>query len=151
MTHSIPFSILAIWNLCWAVFASFLVDIAGRRTLFLVSCGGMVLFFIGQTICSAEYAIRGSAAAGHAVIAFIFLFYAAYEYVCCFMLYKRPLIRHQHRIYTAHRVVHGRDLTILNPCERLQRLQLRRVLGAHFQPIRQPYCIAEHCLEILRM
>ena len=63
------------------MFASFLVDIAGRRTLFLVSCSGMVLFFTGQTICSAEYALHGSAAAGHAVIAFIFLFYAAYEYV----------------------------------------------------------------------
>ncbi|EPT00583.1 hypothetical protein FOMPIDRAFT_1049619 [Fomitopsis schrenkii] len=71
--------ILAIWNLCWAVFASFLVDTAGRRTLFLVSCSGMVLFFVGQTICSAEYAIHGSPAAGHAVIAFIFLFYAAYD------------------------------------------------------------------------
>ncbi|KZT65322.1 general substrate transporter [Daedalea quercina L-15889] len=71
--------ILAIWNLCWAVFASFLVDLAGRRTLFLVSCAGMVVFFVGQTICSAEYALHGSAAAGHAVIAFIFLFYAAYD------------------------------------------------------------------------
>ncbi|KAH9922466.1 general substrate transporter [Fomitopsis serialis] len=55
------------WNLCWAVFASFLVDIAGRRTLFLTSCAGMVVFFTGQTICSAEYALHGTAAAGHAV------------------------------------------------------------------------------------
>jgi len=32
-----------------------------------------------QTICSARFAINGSQAAAHAVIAFIFLFYAAYD------------------------------------------------------------------------
>jgi len=32
-----------------------------------------------QTVCSAQYAIHGSASAAHAVIAFIFLYYAAYD------------------------------------------------------------------------
>ena len=71
--------ILAIWNLCWAVFASFQVDRWGRRFLFLTSAIGMCLFFSLQTICSARYAITQSESAAHAVIAFIFLFYAAYE------------------------------------------------------------------------
>ena len=72
-------SILAIWNLCWAVGASFCVERAGRRLLFLVSAAGMCIFFIFQTVCSARYAVTGSQQAAHAVIAFIFLFYAAYE------------------------------------------------------------------------
>ncbi|KAI0754445.1 hexose transporter [Daedaleopsis nitida] len=71
--------ILAIWNLCWAVFASFQVERWGRRFLFLTSAAGMTLFFTLQTICSARYAITQSEAAAHAVIAFIFLFYAAYD------------------------------------------------------------------------
>ena len=71
--------ILAIWNLFWAVFASFQVERWGRRFLFLTSAIGMTLFFTLQTICSARYAITQSDAAAHAVIAFIFLFYAAYE------------------------------------------------------------------------
>ena len=80
--------ILAIWNLCWAVFASFQVDRWGRRFLFLTSAAGMTLFFTLQTICSAQYALHGSQSAAHAVIAFIFLFYAFYECVlvssvCC--------------------------------------------------------------------
>lgn len=71
--------ILAIWNLCWAICTSFYVDRLGRRFLFLVSCGGCFIFFTLQTICSAQYAIHGSPAAAHAVIAFIFLYYAAYD------------------------------------------------------------------------
>ncbi|KAI0087344.1 general substrate transporter [Irpex rosettiformis] len=71
--------ILAIWNLFWAVGASFAVERVGRRLLFISSCIGMLLFFTLQTICSAQYAIHGSNGAAHAVIAFIFLFYAAYD------------------------------------------------------------------------
>lgn len=71
--------ILQIWNLAIAMTASFLVDRLGRRFLFLTSCCGMLLFFTLQTICSALFAQHGSQGAAHAVIAFIFLFYAAYE------------------------------------------------------------------------
>jgi hypothetical protein len=73
--------ILAIWNLCWAVFASFMVDRAGRRLLFITSAAGMLVFFTLQTAMSATFALHGTQAAAHSVIAFIFLFYAAYEYV----------------------------------------------------------------------
>lgn len=74
-------SILAIWNLIWAVFASFMVERIGRRLLFLTSAAGMLVFFTLQTVCTARYLIAGDHQAGHAVIAFIFLFYAFYEYV----------------------------------------------------------------------
>lgn len=61
--------------------ASFMVERIGRRILFLASVAGMLLFFTLQTICSALFAQHGSSAAAHSVIAFIFLFYASYEYV----------------------------------------------------------------------
>ncbi|KZT58222.1 MFS general substrate transporter [Calocera cornea HHB12733] len=47
------------------------LQVAGRRVLFLTSSGGMLLFFTLLTVCSARYAITGSSAAGDAVIAFI--------------------------------------------------------------------------------
>ncbi|KAI0763426.1 hexose transporter [Trametes elegans] len=71
--------ILAIWNLLWALFASFQVDRWGRRFLFITSAVGMFVCFTIQTVCSAQYATHQSQAAAHAVIAFIFLFYAFYD------------------------------------------------------------------------
>ncbi|KAL4259749.1 Major Facilitator Superfamily Sugar Transporter [Pleurotus pulmonarius] len=71
--------ILQIWNLGWALLAAALCDRLGRRLLFLTSAVGMLVFFTMQTICSAEFAIHGSHAAAHTVIAFIFLFYASYD------------------------------------------------------------------------
>ncbi|KAF8591260.1 general substrate transporter [Ramaria rubella] len=71
--------ILQIWNLAWALGASFLCDRAGRRKLFMTSCIGMLVFFIMQTVCSAQFALTASQPAAHAVIAFIFLFYASYD------------------------------------------------------------------------
>lgn len=71
--------ILQIWNLALALCAAFLVERVGRRKLFICSCAGMLVFFTLQTVCSALFAERGQPAAAHAVIAFIFLFYAAYE------------------------------------------------------------------------
>ena len=59
--------------------ASFLVERVGRRVLFLTSAIGMTLFFSIQTACAGVYANTGSKGAAHGVIAFIFLYYAAYE------------------------------------------------------------------------
>jgi len=70
--------VLQIWSFIWALYASYAVNRLGRRFLFLASCGLMLLFYIAQAICFAEYAQHGTAAAGHAVIAFIFLFSSAY-------------------------------------------------------------------------
>jgi sugar porter (SP) family MFS transporter len=71
--------ILQIYNCAVAVTAGLYCDRLGRRFLFITSCCGMLLFFTLQTICSALYAQHGSTQAAHAVIAFIFLFYGAYD------------------------------------------------------------------------
>ncbi|KAJ6615099.1 hexose transporter [Mycena sp. CBHHK59/15] len=71
--------ILQIWNLAWALLASSMVERFGRRLLFLTSVCGMTLFFTMQTICTARFRIDGNESAAHAVIAFIFLYYASYD------------------------------------------------------------------------
>jgi hypothetical protein len=71
--------ILAIWNLFWAVLAAFLCERLGRRFLFITSASGMLLFFTCQTISIQQYLKTANPAAAHAMIAFIFLFYASYE------------------------------------------------------------------------
>ncbi|KAG8997888.1 hypothetical protein FRB94_007391 [Tulasnella sp. JGI-2019a] len=78
-TQNLINGILQIYNLIVAVTAGLLCDRVGRRTLFLVSNVGMLLFFTCQTITSARYAITGNHAAANGVIAFIFLFYGAYD------------------------------------------------------------------------
>jgi hypothetical protein len=69
---------LQIWNLIWALAASSMVERFGRRNLFMTSVVGMTIFFTMQTICTAQFSINGNKSAGHAVIAFIFLYSAAY-------------------------------------------------------------------------
>jgi MFS family permease len=71
--------ILQIWNLGWAVFAALMVNRLGRRFLFLTSASLMTLFYMAQAICFSQYTQHKAPAAGHAVIGFIFLFYAAYD------------------------------------------------------------------------
>ncbi|KIY65562.1 hexose transporter [Cylindrobasidium torrendii FP15055 ss-10] len=71
--------VLQIWNFAWALFAAGMVDKAGRRTLFLISGVGMLVFFSGQTICYALFVEESNKMAGHGVIGFIFLYYAAYD------------------------------------------------------------------------
>ncbi|KAI5122234.1 hypothetical protein M0805_007101 [Coniferiporia weirii] len=71
--------ILQIWNLGVALTSSFLIERLGRRTMFIASCIGMLVFFTMQTVCSAVFANTGNESAAHAVIAFIFLYYAAYD------------------------------------------------------------------------
>lgn len=72
--------LLQIMNLIVAASASFLIDRVGRRTLFMTSCILMIVFWTAQTIAF-EQSTKGSKMASHATIAFVFLYYAAYEYV----------------------------------------------------------------------
>ncbi|KAJ6131585.1 hypothetical protein N7523_001291 [Penicillium sp. IBT 18751x] len=69
---------LTIWCFLVAICcSSFLVDVLGRRLLFLIAAVGMLISFSIWTGCSAVYAKTGNAGAGSAVIAMIFLFYGA--------------------------------------------------------------------------
>jgi sugar porter (SP) family MFS transporter len=65
---------LQIYNWCLACCAALLSEKAGRRRLFLTSASTMLVFMVLVTICSALYAKTQSAAAGYAVIVFLFLF-----------------------------------------------------------------------------
>ncbi|KAF8897982.1 general substrate transporter [Mucidula mucida] len=71
--------ILQIWNLAWALVASSLVNKLGRRLMFLTSAVGMFVFFSCQTICFAVFSETGKKGSAYALIAFIFLFFAAYD------------------------------------------------------------------------
>ncbi|KAJ8081528.1 hypothetical protein PM082_007373 [Marasmius tenuissimus] len=71
--------ILAIWNLFWALLASFMVEKAGRRLLFLTSAAGMLVFYIAQTITFAQFTQHGDPAAAHGMIACLFIYYAFYD------------------------------------------------------------------------
>ncbi|KDQ55565.1 hypothetical protein JAAARDRAFT_48515 [Jaapia argillacea MUCL 33604] len=71
--------LLNIYNFIIAIFAAFLVDRAGRRLLFITSTLGMIVFWTLQTVCFSLYAQHGNVAAGHAVVAFIFLFYGFFD------------------------------------------------------------------------
>ncbi|TFK59966.1 hexose transporter [Pluteus cervinus] len=69
---------LNLWSLILAVGGGLLCDRLGRRTLFITSTAGMLVFFLLQTVCSSQYALHGNKAAGNAVVAFIYLYSAAY-------------------------------------------------------------------------
>ncbi|KAJ1302471.1 hypothetical protein OPQ81_002789 [Rhizoctonia solani] len=70
--------VIAIYNFAIAITASFLVERAGRRRLFLISNAGMLIGYALLTACSATFAKTGNAHAGHGVLAFIFVFNGFY-------------------------------------------------------------------------
>ncbi|KAJ6479564.1 general substrate transporter [Mycena sanguinolenta] len=71
--------ILSIWSLLCALTASSTVEHFGRRVLFITSACLMTLCFTMQTVCFARFTISGDPNAAHGVIAFIFLYSAAYN------------------------------------------------------------------------
>ncbi|THH09760.1 hypothetical protein EW145_g1772 [Phellinidium pouzarii] len=79
LTQLLINGILQIWNLAVSMSSAFLVERIGRRILFIASCIGMLVFFTTQTVCSAVFAKTQNESAAHSVIAFIFLFSAAYD------------------------------------------------------------------------
>lgn len=71
---------LTILSLIVSVSCAFLVDKFGRRPLFLAATTGMLICFTLWTVCTALFDLKGNAAAGKAVIAFIFLFSVSYAF-----------------------------------------------------------------------
>ncbi|KAH8916615.1 general substrate transporter [Atractiella rhizophila] len=72
-------ALLAVFNTIMAVGAAVLVERLGRRTLFLASNIGMLFMWTIWTSLAGTYEEQGNEAAGKAVIAFIFLYYAFYD------------------------------------------------------------------------
>ena len=70
--------ILQIWSFMCGLYAAYAVNRLGRRFLSLTSASLMLLFYMAQAICFAEYSQHGTVVAGHAVVAFIFLYSSAY-------------------------------------------------------------------------
>lgn len=64
-----------IWNYPWAIAGALLANRLGRRTLFFISTGGMLVCYIIITALAAEYNKTGIPATGYALIAFLFFFF----------------------------------------------------------------------------
>lgn len=77
--HLLISGTLQIWNLFWSLLAASLVDKVGRRTLFLASTAGMIVFYSLQTVFSTVYVRTGHQGLAHAFVAFIFLFYSFFN------------------------------------------------------------------------
>ncbi|KAJ7238290.1 hexose transporter [Mycena haematopus] len=71
--------IISIWSLICALSASSTVERFGRRVLFITSACLMTVCFTMQTVCFARFTMTGNNNAAHGVIAFIFLYSAAYN------------------------------------------------------------------------
>ncbi|OQO03218.1 hypothetical protein B0A48_11474 [Cryoendolithus antarcticus] len=79
-TQNIINGCLTMWNMGWSFWGASVIDRYGRRPMMLTSLTGMlILGFMPWTICNAEYVIHDNAAAGKAVLAFIFIFTAFYS------------------------------------------------------------------------
>ncbi|KAF8968145.1 general substrate transporter [Flammula alnicola] len=78
-TKAIINGCLQIFNFIIAVGSAMLVDIAGRRPLFIVSNSGMLATFSAWTITNALYNAMGNVSAAKATIPLIFLFYFFYD------------------------------------------------------------------------
>ncbi|EEY22425.1 sugar transporter [Verticillium alfalfae VaMs.102] len=70
---------LQIWNLFFAVLAAVNVDRVGRRPLFLLSSGGMLISYIIISGLSGSFAQTGSSSVGLAVVPFLYIYYGFYD------------------------------------------------------------------------
>ena len=82
---------LMIFNWITSVISAFLTARIKRRTQFLVSGFGMLAVFAVQTLCAALFNDYGNAAAGHVVIAMLFLFYLFFNLAFNALLYSYPV------------------------------------------------------------
>lgn len=78
-TQLVISSTLQIWNLFWSLLVASSVDRVGRRTLFLASMLGMIVFYSLQTTFATVYGKTGHQGLAHAFVGFIFLFYGFYN------------------------------------------------------------------------
>ncbi|KAJ5618983.1 hypothetical protein N7510_002967 [Penicillium lagena] len=103
--------VLSAVNCVSAIGICFWVEYFGRRKLFLTSSISMLLCYIATTIALALYAEgpNGNPAAGHTVIAFIFLYYIAYN-----IGYSGLLVSYSSEILPYH--LRAKGLTLMFFC-----------------------------------
>ncbi|KAI0091287.1 general substrate transporter [Irpex rosettiformis] len=70
---------LQVWNLLAAMTGAMLIDLWGRRTLFIISNVGMLIDFILWTITTALFNELHITAAAKATLPFVFIFYLFYD------------------------------------------------------------------------
>jgi hypothetical protein len=84
--------LLQIFNWIAAVLAgAMMVDRIGRRPLFLISVGGMCGSYVIWTICTSVFTRTLDVQAGHAVVAFIFIYYFFYDIAWTPLLQAYPV------------------------------------------------------------
>lgn len=143
---------MALWSLLLACTGGLLCDRVGRRPLFLLSTGGIFVFFLLQTVCTSQYALHGNKAAGDSVVAFICMFLSTTSELRSSL---SPLRRSIQRriwtcIFTFNYFVHHRDLTILLTRERVYCIPVCCHSFTYLQSIRKSNCPQSNWLEILR-
>ncbi|KAF3347756.1 hypothetical protein VdG2_03992 [Verticillium dahliae VDG2] len=80
VTHqTLIYGCLQIWNLFFAVLAAVNVDRVGRRPLFLLSSGGMLISYIIISGLSSSFAQTGMSSVGLAVVPFLYIYYGFYD------------------------------------------------------------------------
>ncbi|KAM9883609.1 sugar transporter [Verticillium dahliae] len=75
----VPYYLALIWNLFFAVLAAVNVDRVGRRPLFLLSSGGMLISYIIISGLSSSFAQTGMSSVGLAVVPFLYIYYGFYD------------------------------------------------------------------------
>lgn len=84
--------LLQIFNWFASIFAgALLVDRVGRRTLFLTSAVGMLTSYIVWTVLTSVFTRTLDKQAGHAVVAFIFIYYFFYDIAWTPLLQAYPV------------------------------------------------------------
>lgn len=82
--------LLQVSNYVFSVIAAFMVDLLGRRTLFMWSSIGMFVSIVIWTACSAVFNQTGSVPAGKCVVALIFIFFFHFDIAYAPLLMSYP-------------------------------------------------------------
>ncbi|RSL47611.1 hypothetical protein CEP54_013302 [Fusarium duplospermum] len=82
---------LMIFNWLTSVASAFASGKLKRRTQFMISVVGMLLVFSSQTLCAGLFNERGNKAAGHGVLAMLFIFYTFFNFAFNALLYSYPV------------------------------------------------------------
>jgi hypothetical protein len=78
---------MAIWNFLCSLAGAMLADRIERRTLWLASFIGMIFANVPLTIARTMYAKHRSQASAYAIVAFLFMYNAAFNIACNPLLY----------------------------------------------------------------